>query len=206
MGQIKDFLLKLLEWIGSSAFRLFTVVLLLLLMTAGWILYSEKDLFVQTYKAQQALPKMNGEYEKAVSFILKNTNAELIAIFEVNTLLNTRKLVWLQTRKGGRIRGSDGMQVGLLTKNHQNNKDVIDLMAGSMPCHPYKQPQSQIGFLYKDVGINFMCRISVPSEPGTFIGQISVGWKEEIEESETLEKMKTVMIVASSMLFNTHKD
>jgi len=206
MGQIKDFLLKLLEWIGSSAFRLFTVVLLLLLMAIGWVLYSEKELFVQTYKAHQALPRMNGEYEKAVGFILKNTNAELIAIFEVNTLLNTRKLVWLQTRKGGRIRGSDGMQVGLLTKNHQNNKDVIDLMAGSIPCSVYRQPQSQIGFLYKDVGINFMCRISVPSEPGTFIGQISVGWKEEIEEPETIEKMKTVMIVASSMLFNTHKD
>lgn len=206
MNSLKELLLKLLEWIGNSTFRLFTVVLLLLMMAIGWFFYTEKDLFVQSYKAANALPKMNGEYEKAVNFILKNTDAELIAVFEVNTLLNTRKLVWLVTRKGGRNRGSDGMQVGLLTKNHSNNKDVIDLMAGGIPCHPYSQPQSQIGFLYKDVGINFMCRISVPSEPGTFIGQISVGWKEEITDKDVLDKTKTVMVVASSMLFDKHKD
>lgn len=206
MNSLKELLLKLLEWIGNSTFRLFTVVLLLVMMGFGWFLYTEKDLFVQSYKAANALPKMNGEYEKAVNFILKNTDAELIAVFEVNTLLNTRKLVWLVTRKGGRNRSNDGMHVGLLTKNHSNNKDVIDLMAGGTPCHLYSQPQSQIGFLYKDVGINYMCRISVPSEPGTFIGQISVGWKEEITDKDVLEKAKTVMIVASSMLFNKNKD
>lgn len=206
MNSLKELLLKLLEWIGNSTFRLFTVVLLLVMMGFGWFLYTEKDLFVQSYKAANALPKMNGEYEKAVNFILKNTDAELIAVFEVNTLLNTRKLVWLVTRKGGRNRSNDGMHVGLLTKNHSNNKDVIDLMAGGIPCHLYSQPQSQIGFLYKDVGINYMCRISVPSEPGTFIGQISVGWKEEITDKDVLEKAKTVMIVASSMLFNKNKD
>lgn len=206
MTALKDFLLKLLEWIGSSAFRLFTVVVLLLLMTVGWFFYSEKDMLVQTYKAQQALPKMNGEYEKSANFILKNTSVELIAIFEVNTMLNTRKLVYLVTRKGGRNKSNDGLHVGLLSKNHQNNKDIIELMADNIPCGEYKQPQSQIGFLYKDIGINYMCRISVPPEPGTFIGQISIGWKDEIVDPEVIEKSKTVMIVASSMLFNSHKD
>ena len=206
MNSLKELLLNLLEWIGNSTFRLFTVVLLLTMMSFGWFFYTEKDLFVQSYKAAHALPKMNGEYEKAVNFILKNTDADLIAIFEVNTILNTRKLVWLVTRKAGRNKNSDGMQIGLLTKNHQNNKDVIDLMAGEAPCHLYSQPQSQIGFIYKDIGINFMCRISVPSEPGTFIGQISIGWKEEITDKDALEKIKTVMTVASSMLFDKNKD
>lgn len=203
MNSLKELLLKLLEWIGNSAFRLFTVILLLLLMAIGWFLYTEKDLFVQSYKAAHELPKMNGEYEKASNFILKNTNVEMISIFEVNTLLNTRKLVWFTTRNGGRNKSNDGLQIGLLTKNHKNNQDVIDLMAGEIPCHVYTQPQSQIGFVYKDIGINYMCRISVPSEPGVFIGQISIGWKEEITDPEIIEKNKTVLIVASNMLFNS---
>ena len=152
-----------------------------------------------SYRAQQAMPKMNGKYEEAVNFILKNTDAELVAVFNVNTLLNTRKLAYLTTRGSGRDKTHDGTNVGLLTKNHSNNEDVIGLMSGKIPCSPYLTPQSYIGFTYKDAGVKYMCRISVPAEPGLFIGQISVGWKEQPTE---VELAQTVMIVASSLLFD----
>ena len=197
MDKLKDFLLSLLTYIGESPFRLFTVVFLCILGFGGWIVYSEKDAFMSSYRAQQALPKMNGKYEDAANFILKNTTAELIAIFEVNTLLNTRKLVYLTTRSG-RIKQYDGIDVGLLTKNFDNNNDVIGLMSGKVPCSPYLKPQSYIGFVYRDNGTKFMCRISVPSDPGMFIGQISVGWNEDQVDVETAQ---TVLLVTSGMLF-----
>ena len=197
MDQVKQFLLSLLEWIGQSPFRLFAVILLCVLGLGGWVVYTEKDAFMASYRAQQALPKMNGKYEDAANFILKNSNAELVAIFEVNTLLNTRKLVYLTTRSG-RIKQYDGTDVGLLTKNYDNNNDVIGLMSGKIPCSPYLKPQSYIGFIYKDNGTKFMCRISVPSDPGMFIGQISVGWKEQPEDVETAQ---TVLVITSGLLF-----
>jgi hypothetical protein len=195
---MKETFLKVLEWIGGSPFRLFAVIILGVVTLGGWIVYTEKDAFMASYRAQQALPKMNGDYEKATAFIFKNSKAELIAIFEVNTLLNTRKLAYLVTREGGRIKAHDGTDVGLLTKNYDNNNDVIGLMSGKIPCSNYARPQSYIGFVYKDQGVNFMCRISVPAEPGLFIGQISIGWKTAPEDVETAQ---TVMIVASNMLF-----
>jgi hypothetical protein len=151
-----------------------------------------------SYRAQQALPHMNGKYEEAAAFILKNSQAELVAIFEVNTVLNTRKLVYFVTREGGQDKSLYGTDVGLLTKNYDNNNDVIGLMAGKVPCSPYLKPQSFLGFVYRDKGINYMCRISVPAEPGMFIGQISVGWKEEPKEVDTAV---TVMSIASGILF-----
>jgi len=199
MDKLKEFLLELLKYIGESPFRLFTVILLCFLGFGGWIVYSEKDAFMASYRAQQAMPKMNGKYEEAANFILKNTDAELIAVFNVNTLLNTRKLTYLTTRTAGRDKTHDGTNVGLLTKNHSNNEDVIGLMSGKIPCGPYLTPQSYIGFTYKDAGVKYMCRISVPAEPGLFIGQISVGWKEQPTE---VELAQTVMIVASSLLFD----
>jgi hypothetical protein len=165
----------------------------------GWIVYSEKDSFMATYRAQQALPRMNGNYEPAVAFILKNTDAELVAVFEVNTLLNTRKLVYLTTRGAGVNRAYNGTNVGLLTKNHSNNEDVIALMSGRIPCSAYLTPQSYIGFIYRDAGVQYMCRISVPAEPGLFIGQISLGWK---EPPDNIESAQTVLTVASGLLFD----
>jgi hypothetical protein len=198
MDKLKDLLLELLKFIGESPFRLFTVVFLCLLTFGGWIIYSEKDNFMASYRAQQALPHMNGKYEEAAAFILKNSQAELVAIFEVNTVLNTRKLVYFVTREGGQDKSLYGTDVGLLTKNYDNNNDVIGLMAGKVPCSPYLKPQSFVGFVYRDKGVSYMCRISVPAEPGMFIGQISVGWKEEPKEVDTAV---TVMSIASGILF-----
>ena len=117
---------------------------------------------------------------------------------EVNTLINTRKIVYLATRNGGRNKGNDGLDVGLFSKNYDNNNDVISLMSGKIPCSPYLKPQSLIGFTYKDNGVNFMCRISVPAEPGVFIGQISVGWEEQPTD---LESAHTALVIASALLY-----
>ena len=198
MDKLKDFLFSLLTYIGESPFRLFTVVFLCILGFAGWIVYTEKDSFLATYRAQQALPKMNGRYEEAYNFLLKNTEVELVSIMEVNTLVNTRKIVFLSTRNGGRDKKHDGLDVGLFSKNYDNNNDVIGLMSGKIPCSPYLKPQSLIGFAYRENGVNFMCRISVPAEPGVFIGQISVGWKEQPTD---VEAAQTALVIASALLF-----
>jgi hypothetical protein len=199
MDKLKDFLFNLLNWIGSSPFRLFTVILLCILGFSGWIVYTEKDNFMASYRAQQALPKMNGKYEEAYNFLLKNTDVEMVAFLEVNTLINTRKVVYLATRNGGRDKRNDGLDVGLFSKNYDNNNDVIGLMSGKIPCSPYLKPQSLIGFVYKEHGVNYMCRISVPAEPGVFIGQISIGWKEQPTD---VEAAQTAMVIASGLLFN----
>ena len=198
MDKLKDFFFGLLTYIGESPFRLFTVVFLCLFTFLGWVAYSEKDAFMASYRAQQAMPKMNGKYEETYNFLIKHTDIELVSIMEVNTLSNTRKIVFLATRNGGKIKDHNGLDVGLFSKNYDNNNDVIGLMSGKIPCSPYLKPQSLIGFTYKENGVNYMCRISVPAEPGVFIGQISIGWKEQPTE---VEAAQTALIIASSLLF-----
>jgi len=198
MDKLKEFFFGLLTYIGESPFRLFTVVFLCLFTFLGWVAYSEKDAFMASYRAQQAMPKMNGKYEEAYNFLIKHTDIELVSIMEVNTLSNTRKIAFLATRNGGKIKEHNGLDVGLFSKNYDNNNDVISLMSGKIPCSSYLKPQSLIGFTYKDNGVNYMCRISVPAEPGVFIGQISVGWKEQPTD---VEAAQTALIIASSLLF-----
>jgi hypothetical protein len=202
VDKLKDFFIGLLTHIGESPFRLFSVILLCVFVFGGWFIYTEKDAFMASYRAQQALPRMNGEYEKAANFILKNSRAELIAIFEVNTLLNTRKLVYFVTRRGGQEKTMYGTDVGLLTKNYDNNNDVISMMSGKIPCQTYERPQSLMGFIYVEKGVKWMCRISVPAEPGMFIGQISVGWPDVPTDKADIDVQQTIMTVASGLLYN----
>jgi len=194
---LKDTLLKILEWVGHNPFRLIILLVLGVFGMGAWVVYTEKDAFMSSYRAQQALPHMNGKYEEATTFMLKHSDVEMVAIFEVNPLLNTRKLAWLYVKSEGRIRDYDGYDVGLFTKDLDNNRDVISLMSGQVPCSEYARPQSYIGFVYKEKGINWMCRMSVPPDPSKFIGQISVGWKEQPDE----EAARVVLRIASGMLW-----
>ena len=190
--------LNILEWVGQSPRRLVMLLAILLMLGAAWFVYTEKDTFMASYRAQQQLPHMNGKYTEATDFIFKHSDAELVAIFEVNTLLNTRKLVYLVTRGGGHNKDYDGYDVGMLTKNYANNNDVISLMSGKVPCSEYPAAQSFLGFVYKESGVNYMCRISVPAEAGLFIGQISVGWKDTPKD---IDAVIPVLNVASSILY-----
>ena len=97
----------------------------------------------------------------------------------------------------GRIRDYDGYDVGLFTSDLDNNRDVVSLMSGQLPCSAYTRPQSYMGFVYREKGVNFMCRMSVPPDPSKFIGQISVGWKIQPDE----EAARIVMRIASGMLW-----
>ena len=197
---MEKFFLDLLNWVGQSPARIVIILVMILMFGGAWFVYTEKDAFMASYRAQQQLPRMNGEYEKASNFILKNSQAELIAIYEVNTLLNTRKLVYFTTRSGGVEKEYYGTDVGLLTKDFGNNNDVISMMSGKVPCQEYTTPQSFMGFIYVERGVKYMCRISVPAEPGTFIGQISIGWKAEPSKTEFANE-QAVMNVASGILF-----
>lgn len=196
---MQDTFLKILDWVGHSPLRLVMLLILGIFGMGGWFVYSEKDAFMASYRAQQALPRMNGKYEEASAFIFKRSNADMVAIFDVNPLLNTRKLAYLVIKDQGRVRTYDGTDVGLFTKNLDNNKDVISLMSGVVPCSAYTKPQSFMGFVYLEAGITYMCRISVPPDPSKFIGQISVGWKVKPEDDDS---MRIIIRVASEMLWN----
>ena len=43
-----------------------------------------------------------------------------------------------------------------------------------------------------------MCRVSVPPEAGTFIGQISVGWRAVAADPA---ESQTILLIASGLLF-----
>lgn len=195
---MKDMFVKILEWVGGSPFRLFALCVITILSAGGWFFYTEKDAFMASYRAQQALPRMNGKYEEATSFIMKKSAADLVSIYDVNSLLNSRKLVFLYIKGESRIKAYDGHEVGLFSANLSNNSDVINLMSGNIPCSEYAKPQSFIGFIYLEKGITYMCRISIPPEPSKFIGQITVGWKEKPDD---LKVVQTLLIIASGMLY-----
>ena len=196
-----DTLSKVLAYVDSP-FKLFALILMAVLAFTGWMVYDHRDLIVGTYKEHQKLPDIvEDRVEDAVSHLFKTTGATTVAVFKVNPLLGTRVQYRAYTKEG-RDKTNDGLDVGLFTANQANNQDVVNLMAGNVPCGEYKAAQSEIGLWYIEKGMRFGCRISVPPEPSRFVGQITVGWATPPAD---LDQTKAMLNIAATMLSRSKK-
>ena len=196
-----DVLSKVLAYVDSP-FKLFAVILMAILVFGAWAFYENKELIVGTYKESQKLPSIaEDRVDDAAVHLFKTTDATVVAIFKVNPLFGTR-IQYRAYTKTGRDKTNDGLDVGLFTSNQANNQDVVNLMAGNIPCGEYKAAQSEIGLWYIEKGMTFGCRISVPPDPSRFIGQITVGWDKPPAD---LEQTKAMLFIAATMLSRIKK-
>ena len=187
---------KVLAYV-SSPFRLFAMVLMAVLTFAGYFVYTNQDLLIGAYKESKKIPSIaEDRVEDAAAHLFKQSGALVVAVFKVNSMFGTRVL-YRAYGKNGRDKTNDGLDVGLFTQNAANNADVVKLMASEIPCGEYRSAQSEMGLWYIARGVAYTCRISVPPEPGRFVGQITVGWA---SPPDNLEKTRAMLQIAASML------
>jgi len=187
---------KVLAYV-SSPFRLFAMVLMAVLTFSGYFVYTNQELLIGAYKESKKIPSIaEDRVEDAAAHLFKQSGALIVAVFKVNSMFGTRVL-YRAYGKNGRDKTNDGLDVGLFTQNAANNADVVKLMASEIPCGEYKSAQSEMGLWYIARGVSYTCRISVPPEPGRFVGQITVGWATQPED---LDQAKAMLQIAATML------
>jgi hypothetical protein len=187
---------KVLGYVDSP-FKLFAIILMAVFAFVGYFVWQNQEFMIGAYKEQKKLPTIaEDRVEDVAAHLFKHTGASVVAIFKVNPIFGTRVLYRAYT-KDGRDKTHEGLDVGLFTTNSSNNKDVVALMAGEVPCGAYKTAQSEIGLWYIEKGVTYGCRISVPPEQGKFVGQITVGWKEEPPD---VEQYRILLQIAATML------
>jgi hypothetical protein len=196
-----DTLSKVLAYVDSP-FKLFALILMAVLTFTGYFLYDNRDLIIGTYKEHQRMPQIaEGRVDDAATHLFKHTGAQVVAIFKVNPITNSRVLFRAYTKEG-RDKTMEGLDVGLFSGNANNNKDVVAMMANEIPCGEYKTAQSEVGLWYIEKGMTFGCRVSVPPEHDRFIGQITVGWA---TTPANLEQTKAMLQIASAILAKEKK-
>jgi hypothetical protein len=187
---------KVLAYV-SSPFRLFAMVLMAVLTFAGYFVYTNQELLIGAYKESKKIPSIaEDRVEDAAAHLFKQSGAVIVAVFKVNSMFGTRILHRAYTKEG-RDKTNDGLDVGLFTQNAANNSDVVKLMANEIPCSEYRSAQSEMGLWYIAKGVTYTCRISVPPEPGRFVGQITVGWATQPED---MDSTRAMLQIAATML------
>jgi hypothetical protein len=164
---------------------------------AGHFIYANQSFLLAAYDKNKALPRIDiSKADDVAKLLIKETNADVVAVFEVDIMLGTRVLVRAYTKEG-RDKTHDGIDVGMLSANQENNADLLSLYGGSIPCGNYTRAQSLVGFWYLQQGATFLCRSSMPTTAGLFAGQLTVGWK---TPPENINKIQDMMAIAANMM------
>ena len=187
---------KVLGYVDSP-FKLFAIILMAVFVFVGYFVWQNQAFLLGAYKEQKKLPAIaEDRVEDVAAHLFKHTDAVAVTIFKVNPIFGTRVLYRAYT-KDGRDKTHEGLDVGRFTANSSYNKDVVALMDGEIPCSAYKTAQSEIGLWYIEKGMTYGCRVSVPPEQGKFVGQITVGWREEPPD---VDAYRTLLQIAATML------
>lgn len=195
-GQLKGAFDSLLQYIDKP-WKVAAIAFLSILAFVGYFIYANQSFLIAAYDKNKALPKIDvSKSDDVAKLLIKEANADIVAIFEVDIMLGTRTLVRAYTKEG-RDKSHDGLDVGMLSANADNNADLLSLYGGQIPCGSYTRAQSIIGLWYIQQGAAFLCRSSMPTTPGLFAGQLTVGWK---TPPENITKMQDMMAIASNMM------
>lgn len=193
---MKELVPQILEYV-TSPFKLFAIVIMATLAFVGYFIHANQSFLLAAYDKNKSLPKIDiNRSDDVAKLLIKEANADVVAVFEVDIMLGTRVLVRAYTKEG-RDKSHDGLDVGMLSANADNNADLLSLYGGSIPCGSYTRAQSIIGLWYIQQGASFLCRSSMPTTPGLFAGQLTVGWK---TPPENINKVQDMMGIASNMM------
>lgn len=195
--QAKDGVMSVLQYIDSP-FKLFVVLLLGVLGYVGYFIYDNKNFLFNVYEKSNALPKIqSARFDQVIELLMKDPNVVVVSLMSVDPIFNKRVILRVENRDGKRAKQLEGVNVGLFTTSNTNNADVVELMTGAVPCGFYNTPQSEAGIYYIEQGATFGCRTSVPPDYTSFVGQITVMYKDAPLD---LDRAKAILTIAARML------
>jgi hypothetical protein len=196
-GQAKDTVMGVLSYIDSP-FKLFVVLLLGVLGYAGYFVYDNKNFLLNVYEKSSAQPKIqSARFDQVIELLMKDPNVLVVSLMSVDPIFNKRVILRVENRDGKRAKQLEGTNIGLFTTSSANNADVVELMAGNIPCGFYNTPRSEAGIYYLEQGATFGCRTSVPPDYTSFVGQITVMYKDAPLD---LDRARAMLTIAARML------
>jgi hypothetical protein len=194
-NQLKSAFDSLLGYIDKP-WKVFAIAFLGLLAFASYFVWENQAIMIGAYSKSKERPVLNSSrFDQAARTVFKGTNADVVVIFSVDSILGKRVVERIYVADGSRYKEFDGYDIGLFNRNVNNNNDIIRLMANEIPCADYLVAQSEIGLWYKSIGINYTCRISVPPDSNQFIGQLTAGWKQKPKDDpESILSISALML------------
>jgi hypothetical protein len=191
IGRITD----LIKWVDSP-FKLLTVILLSFLAFAGYFAWDSRQVILQAIQNQDHMPQLvkQDDLVEPAKNLLKDVDGLIVLVHKANLATNSRTTVLALNADGSREKKIEGTVTSLFNANSDRNAAMVAMLNNEVLCEEFN-PSSKVGEWGAKQGVKFMCRGSIPPDPGKFAGYIAVGFKDKPED---ISALKTRINLAST--------
>ena len=183
IGRITD----LIKWVDNP-FKLFTVILLSFLVFAGYFAWDSRQVILQAITTQDKMPQL-AKQENLLAparSLMKDVDGLVILVHKANLTTNSRTTVLALNADGSREKAMEGTVTSLFNASPDRNAAMVAMLNNEVLCEAFN-PSSKVGEWGVKQGVNFMCRGSIPPDPGKFAGYVAVGFKTKPEDIAALK-------------------
>lgn len=177
----------LIEWVDNP-FKLFTVILLSFLAFAGYFAWDSRQVILHAITAQDKMPQL-AKQENLLAparSLMKDVDGLVVLIHKANLTTNSRTTVLALNADGSREKAMEGTVTSLFNASADRNAAMVAMLNNEVLCEEFK-PSSKVGEWGVKQGVNFMCRGSIPPDPGKFAGYVAIGFKDKPEDIAALK-------------------
>jgi hypothetical protein len=191
IGRITD----LIKWVDSP-FKLLTVILLSFLAFAGYFAWDSRQVILQAIQNQDHMPQLvkQDDLVEPAKNLLKDVDGLIVLVHKANLATNSRTTVLALNADGSREKKIEGTVTSLFNASSDRNAAMVAMLNNEVLCEEFN-PSSKVGEWGAKQGVKFMCRGSIPPDPGKFAGYIAVGFKNKPED---ISALKTRINLAST--------
>ena len=188
-------IIGLIEWVDSP-FKLLTVILLSFLAFAGYFAWDSRQVILQAIQNQDHMPQLvkQDDLVEPAKSLLKDVDGLVVLVHKANLATNSRTTVLAMNADGSREKKLEGTVTSLFNASSDRNAAMVAMLNNEVLCEEFN-PSSKVGEWGVKQGVKFMCRGSIPPDPGKFAGYIAVGFASKPED---IPALKTRINLAST--------
>jgi hypothetical protein len=183
IGRVTD----LIKWVDSP-FKLFTVILLSFLAFAGYFAWDSRQVILQAIQNQDHMPQLvkQDDLVDPAKSLLKDVDGLIVLVHKANLATNSRTTVLAMNADGSREKKIEGTITSLFNASSDRNAAMVAMLNNEVICEEFN-PSSKVGEWGAKQGVKFMCRGSIPPDPGKFAGYIAIGFAVKPEDISALK-------------------
>jgi hypothetical protein len=191
IGRVFD----LIKWVDSP-FKLLTVILLSFLAFAGYFAWDSRQVILHAIQTQDHMPQLAKQEDliAPAQSLMKDLDGVVLLVHKANLTTNSRTTVLALNGDGTREKKIEGTVTSLFNASADRNAAMVAMLNNEVLCEEFN-PSSKVGEWGAKQGVKFMCRGSIPPDPGKFAGYIAIGFKDKPED---ISALKTRINLASS--------
>jgi hypothetical protein len=191
IGRITD----LIKWVDSP-FKLLTVILLSFLAFAGYFAWDSRQVILQAIQNQDHMPQLvkQDDLVDPAKSLMKDVDGLVVLVHKANLTTNSRTTVLAINADGSREKKIEGTVTSLFNASADRNAAMVAMLNNEVLCEEFN-PSSKVGEWGAKQGVKFLCRGSIPPDPGKFAGYLAIGFASKPED---ISALKTRINLAST--------